>query len=326
MKNCIDYKEQLSAYYDGELSESEALQIKNHINKCDSCSALLEMYKEFSVASETSDIPVPDALKIGVMNRIKAEELYAPAKKSKNKKQIYYTLARYIPIAACLVVVFFVWSFWGNQLNVRNDAMPQSPQFFGLIEPDEESAVSATPAAPGVSGGASDADASLGDYVDQNEPLRSSDPNGQYQDDSILPVGAPTPEPSSDLTLKFGTFEALEVSPELFLSHDESDATRRRHRADLPSQQEAEDLETFFYEASYWVAFRGDLPAYLDNYQASPLSSLVSKQLIFKIPVDDLPLFLSQLTIENEPVIAIENDRAPDSPYAAVLYSLPEDN
>jgi len=124
MKKCVDYTQQLSAYYDGELSDSEALRVKQHVDSCEECSALLEIYKEISVASDTSSLPVPDALRIGVMNRVRSDELYGSIKSKKNPG--YIILTRYMPIAACLIVVFFVWSFWGDSFGLKDSAHPQN--------------------------------------------------------------------------------------------------------------------------------------------------------------------------------------------------------
>jgi len=112
MKNCVGIAELLCAYADNELSESNRRLVEDHLIICENCSAILKLYKEISDSVNDTNVPAPDALCIGVMNRIQNEEAPQKVTISKKRRRYQYILTRYAPIAACLVVVFLVWQFW----------------------------------------------------------------------------------------------------------------------------------------------------------------------------------------------------------------------
>jgi len=120
MKECTSINELLSAYFDGELTESEKRIVEKHIASCDECSAVLDIYSEISNTTSSSSIAVPEGLHIGVMNRIQHENIaaspVAPVVKVKEKKRKRFNtvITRLVPIAACLAVVLAGWQLWGN--------------------------------------------------------------------------------------------------------------------------------------------------------------------------------------------------------------------
>ena len=112
--NCIGIADLLCAYADGELAEQNIRLVEDHLVICENCSAILKTYKEISGAVNDTNVPAPDALRIGVMNRIKSES--TPRKTDNNKLRRNYRmiLTRFVPVAACLVITLFVWQFWGD--------------------------------------------------------------------------------------------------------------------------------------------------------------------------------------------------------------------
>ena len=59
MNKCEEYPELISAYADGELSEPEMMHIKEHLDSCENCSAILELYRGISAAVAESSVRAP---------------------------------------------------------------------------------------------------------------------------------------------------------------------------------------------------------------------------------------------------------------------------
>ena len=70
MNDCIGFAELVSAYADGELRDSDLRRVEAHLETCESCSALLELYREISAGMEESCVPAPESLSLGVMEKI----------------------------------------------------------------------------------------------------------------------------------------------------------------------------------------------------------------------------------------------------------------
>ena len=130
MSKCDELFESISAYYDGELTDFDKLLVEEHITVCENCSALLDVYREISLSINESSEDVPEALCIGVMDRINSEETpvakeYSRRRENKKKwSHRQFLLTRLAPIAACLTVVLLVWQFWGNTRGTDDAAMP----------------------------------------------------------------------------------------------------------------------------------------------------------------------------------------------------------
>jgi len=112
--NCIGLVDLLCAYADGELAKSDIQLVEDHLLICENCSAILKMYGEISSAVDDTNVPAPDALCLGVMNRIQNESVPSIPVKKKKWWHRRVILTRYAPVAACLVVGLLVWGIWGN--------------------------------------------------------------------------------------------------------------------------------------------------------------------------------------------------------------------
>jgi len=127
MKNCTDFIDLISAYSDGELNDSDKISVDEHVAVCENCSALLGFYNEISISVSETNAHVPDALCVGVMNRIKNENLIEqkeePKKKWWNRQAI---LTRYAPIAACFAVLLLAWQVQSN-ISQRNNNVSHAP-------------------------------------------------------------------------------------------------------------------------------------------------------------------------------------------------------
>ena len=171
MKKCSELLELISVHADGELTGSDKRLVEEHLSTCESCSALLEMFREISASVRESCVAVPEALRIGVMNRIHGERAHE-VNNEKQRGRFHVALMRYAPIAACLVVMLLVWQFRGDIWGVRENAMPPA----AAPEP------AAAPAAP------MEAEMHYDDAaVDFEEAIPSADA-------APAPMDAPSPE------------------------------------------------------------------------------------------------------------------------------------
>ncbi|MCL2425642.1 MAG: zf-HC2 domain-containing protein [Oscillospiraceae bacterium] len=139
MKECTKIYELLSAYSDNEVTDSERLLVDRHLAACKDCSAMLEMFRDISDAVSEPHMEVPEALRIGVMNRVKSESvlenLVVSEAKDKHRKRFGIMLTRFVPIAACLAVVVLVWQFWGNTGSI--DFVVEAPVEMMDMAPEE---------------------------------------------------------------------------------------------------------------------------------------------------------------------------------------------
>ena len=146
MNNCEQYIENISAYIDGELNKTETLQIESHLKNCKQCSALLAFYREISTEINNEQIKAPAALRIGVMEKIRA----MPRDKSaQNTTPLRKIMKRYVPLAACLAVAILLVQIMPAILNTHDDdyASPAPAAFFA-IESDETALPAPATAAP----------------------------------------------------------------------------------------------------------------------------------------------------------------------------------
>jgi len=124
MKNCVGVADLLCAYADGELDDSSRQLVEDHLTICENCSAVLKVYREISYSISETNVPAPEALRLGVMNRIQSESTPRATENNNQRGSYRYILTRYAPIAACLVVGLLAWQFWGSLFGSDNAAMP----------------------------------------------------------------------------------------------------------------------------------------------------------------------------------------------------------
>ncbi|AIQ12593.1 anti-sigma factor family protein [Paenibacillus durus] len=76
-------EDQLSVYLDGELNDDERQRVKDHIEKCESCKALLEELStlQHDLAQTFRRIQEPAHLEVRILQSIAEEEIPAAAEK-----------------------------------------------------------------------------------------------------------------------------------------------------------------------------------------------------------------------------------------------------
>jgi len=300
----------ISVYADGELKDPDTFQLEVHLSECDSCSALLEMYREISTAADEQSVDAPEALRIGVMNRIRNEEIFHTAGNVKRRKPLNIILMRYAPIAACLVVMLFVWQFWGSLWGAQDTAMAPAaePQAaMDSLAPDaapapaeSEPALAPPEAAPDAEPDAADAFTnSLDDInVEGEVPLDTDDADGSADD-------------------------AGESADNADESAEDGDRDPRGGRS-LPdgdrSAEETEQIMQYIDGAYAQITVTGELPDLLKDYDPQPFGSWFGWQMVFEIPSDKVPALMAELG-DREGVSIIQIPDNSESTYAIVMFS-----
>jgi anti-sigma factor (TIGR02949 family) len=97
MSDCAKYNTLINEYIDGELSEPEAKQLREHLDSCPDCRSYLSLLETVGKQLKNTLEEPPAELKESIMNRLRAE----PQK----KKQRLIIYGRYAAIAAVFCVV-----------------------------------------------------------------------------------------------------------------------------------------------------------------------------------------------------------------------------
>ena len=289
MKDCIEFMELISVYADGELNEADTFQLKTHLGECENCSALLEIYREISIAADEQSVDAPEALRIGVMNRIKNEEIFHTAGNVKRRKPLNIILMRYAPIAACLVVMLLVWQFWGDLWGARNDAMAPAatePQAAMDAPAPAEAAPEAAPAPAEAAPDFADDLINTFDetYIEEEIPSDVNDVNSGGGSDDNDPRGG------------------------------------RSLPGDDRSPEETEHIMQYISGAFAEITVTGELPDLLKDYEPQPFGSWFGWEKVFEIPSEKVPALTAELG-NREGVSISQNPDNSKSIYAIVLFS-----
>ena len=102
MSNCEKYLEMISAYADDELNETEKAELEAHLENCEECRSVLEMYREMSAEMLSSAEEVPEGFSDGVMEKVASYEKNISAR---NKRRNFGIAGRWIGVAACIAIV-----------------------------------------------------------------------------------------------------------------------------------------------------------------------------------------------------------------------------
>ena len=291
MNKCIDYAELISAYADGELNNLDTQIVNEHLKTCENCSALLNIYKEIPVSMDESIVQAPEALRIGVMNRIHVEAYNQKPNASKPRKRYNILFTRYAPIAACLVVGILVWQFWGDIWGARNDAAITGETLRALTDtaaPAPEATAPEPDAAPAVEE-AADAGVAAGGGEDVfAEFAEESEVDSDFEDDfgSIIPSA-------------FDSIDDL-----MMQSLDRTDA-------------ETERIMEYISNSYAQIAFTGDLPAMLADLEPQ-FGFWFGWEMVFEIPSESVERLLEELGIREGMTIAFNDN---ESEYSLVMYS-----
>jgi hypothetical protein len=308
VNNCKEYIELISAYTDGELSDADIQSVEEHIAICENCSAFMKICREINISTEESSIPAPEALRISVMNSIKARGRFfcfflAATKKQKNRpRRADYPLAftRYAPIAASLVAVLLIWQLWGNNIiwNISgNDAMPAADPAAGAPMYDMTESVADAPMA--------DADSGYNEFI---EPECDNDNDLEGESTS---GGANNNFSSSDDVYDDA---GIVLAPE--------GNGFRRH--------EVNENQSYFNNAYAIISIFGEMPELRTGYKPVTIEpwylwsdseaafGVPRSELVFEIPRSELDALLAELRDNDEAAITYNNN---ESEYIIILFT-----
>lgn len=102
MSNCEKYLDMISAYADDELNEAEKAELEAHLENCEECRSVLEMYREMSAEMLSDAEEVPEGFSDGVMEKVASYEKNISAR---NKRRNFGIAGRWIGVAACIAIV-----------------------------------------------------------------------------------------------------------------------------------------------------------------------------------------------------------------------------
>ena len=196
MISCTDYEERISAYADGELSDSDRLSIEEHLAVCDDCSALLAIYRAISVTAKETLVPAPTALSETVMKKILSFDADLGAGSVRKSKTLSIIMSRYVPLAACLALILLTLP---NILKFdRSSPVPDHMSALPVAAP-----MPSAPAAPGSGvdneGGhidEADSYSVTGDAGNPVLPMESAEDANADAADVPEPTPEPAPEPA----------------------------------------------------------------------------------------------------------------------------------
>lgn len=125
MIDCEKCREMISCLLDGELSEEESGQVREHIGQCAECRAVFEAFSAVSGQLQSLE-EVPDGLHEKIMDAI-------PQPKKKKGGIVWI---KYLSAAACLALVIFAGAHSGVLSPASDDAAEHTAPF-----PETNSAV-----------------------------------------------------------------------------------------------------------------------------------------------------------------------------------------
>lgn len=127
MADCTRYKDMISSFADGELSEQEAAEVQRHLDGCPACASLLTAYRSITEAAEESLEEPPPDFAAGIMARIKAlsaETTYGIPQRRRRSPRPF--VISFIAAAACVALAFIVapqlFRFWNSDSSLSGTA------------------------------------------------------------------------------------------------------------------------------------------------------------------------------------------------------------
>jgi len=323
MNNCSEYTELISAYADGELTDSDRQRVEIHLSTCESCSALLEVFREISSSVNEIGIPTPDTLRTGIMEQVLLEGTAPIPDNAKKPTKARGMIFRFAPIAACLALVLltlpWIIDYLGNSTSsderneapmVAKDAAMEAPNSGlmaidgELLEGDGDIARSGEFGASGHSAFDPQLPHPAADLsIDPDEDADS----GAYRYDATLPD---TPQDSPN--------DIFTQQPE---GASSSQPIENNTNASTGTGVAPEDVQNTLVDidAAYaWITIVGELPDLLMKYRPEQLGSWLNYEMMYRIPRAAAQDFIKEISGQAGVTIVHNNE---NSEYAIVMYS-----
>ena len=106
--NCKQSCDYMMKFLDGELTDSEHIQLIHHINECNHCCVEFQEYNSIvNALKEDKGIEPPEDFEIKVMNKIKLIDISAKLKREKRLVLLYFVLSFILSMGLIACSVFF---------------------------------------------------------------------------------------------------------------------------------------------------------------------------------------------------------------------------
>ena len=311
MSRCADYLELISAYADGELAEPDRRRVEEHLEACEQCSAILDFYREISIASDEACVPAPGALCDGVMEKILSGGAGRDGGERARPRLLRTAVTKYLPVAACLAVMLISIPWIANNYRSQTFDMGAAPeamvqQYTAADAPEafqDSMAVMAGGGgpntfseempAPGSDAAAPDEDA---DVADSASGRASGEAFGETIDDAFImatdgksaPSEAEVAEPELSRTgVRMQTGDLPPDIPEpqdASLFDDYAVPRSTGDDADRPSASGVWDHLSGFQEAYAWIELTGGRPGLLQGHETRYLPAGLEFQEYYLVP------------------------------------------
>lgn len=341
MNNCNEYIDMISAYADGELSESDLIKVEEHIGICGQCAALLDTYLEITAAINENAETAPEQLLTNVMS-----EISAVTYERKKKSPLIRYMPVYMPLAACIVAAFLVWGVYENNFAnpFGNPAADNETREAGggtmssrIAEdsalPETSISTNSDTASDGGTGGEG-VDTSAGTVIE------SAGIEDEKQPGSPGAAQAITQE-TMMMDHDIGNDNAAELTAESALGNSgEADSFNRSAAPlmpwDLVNSSNAGNYtepEKLFIDniknAAQWITITGEMPEILAAYEPEPIDTQFGWEALYIIPDEDAASIITILadneknTAQSGNISYKSETNAPNmqSSYAVVLYT-----
>jgi len=354
MNNCVEYLDLISAYADDELSESDKNRVEAHLSVCDSCFSTLELYRSISVVVSEARVQAPQSLSLKVMEEISNIGIKQSSAEPRRSKQINILLTRYVPMAACLVLVLLSLP----RIFLKNGSVSTAPA--PMVSPSESIAVNgpeteksiqslfdsddisaeasavgqveqsepnynstaadssrdfaSSPAYPGAGSGLSDSAFNI-------EPENRQDSRGDTPPavDGGIAVEAPQMVPQDSATQQAAAdADTKESAKSDFVMNPPS---AHEYSPEVFTTEQADDAEVYVGEVVLYarIVITGELPAALESYNS--ISTVDGKERLFEISREVAKELIKEIAEREDVRIVLIDEK---SEIAWVIYTAGE--
>ena len=329
MNKCEEYLKLISAYADGELTESEIHRVEEHLTACENCSAILELYRGISDTIAESCVPAPDSLCGSVMEKVIRNRKRVTTTDLKRRKVIRIALTRFLPVAACLAVVLLALP---RVMNVNRSVNDMASYSGGAgSAPKSESQMSSSAPAPSAAPGSSK---DSGGYSSGGSAISGSGADTAAGGSSMYSAKGETGEPDAieniqedaDYTNKDKPFpsdgsSAVSAPEESGGDSERGPALPENPAAGSQTGEDPQDTMSILneFEGAYaLIEISGELPELLNKYEAMALDGRYNWDVYYEIPREEAQALIKTLAARYGTETDILNE---NSKYAIVLYS-----
>lgn len=283
MKNCVEVKELLSLYIDGELDERTSDEVKKHMRFCTECHEEMEDIKRvIQACRDFEDEELPAGFKEQLHTKLAAEAERQRSVAARSRK-INRIIGIGSSIAALLIMAVIVKDVWFNQNLTGKSAAPETvtaersaQTAEGSFSNDQKAPVSS----PSVQSIDKNKESTLSDSVNSNYSLKSFDSSKKTSPDkqvsrsedeglrTVLPAGSYI-KSTEAITLKCDKPEDISVKLNEWSFNNSTIAVNITENNALTAGVAEQNTLTFKVPGSKYNEFKSLLKASFPNCEIS---------------------------------------------------------